>query len=136
VVPFLKLTSLTKLELNRAWQDGDFTHNQEQPSHVKDLTLFECHIGPSTARIFFLVFRFLKFFKLKECGLGHYGGAVRVDGGFTPASVLEGLQNSRHSLEELELLNNDPDWGVGPARSTDPNSFRQLGSLTDFTKLR
>jgi len=133
VVPFLKLTSLTKLELNRACQDSDFTHYQEQPSHVKDLTLFECHIGPSAARTFFLSFHFLKIFKFKEYGIDPHRGE---DGGFTPASVLEGLQNSRHCLEELELLNNDPGWGLGAARSTDPKSFRPLGSLADFTKLR
>jgi hypothetical protein len=133
VVPFLKLTSLTKLEVNRACQDGDFTHTQEQLSHVKDLTLFECHIGPSTPRTFFLSFHFLKNFKLKEGGIDPRRGE---DGGFTPASVLEGLQNSRHCLEELELLNNDPGWGLGAARSADPKSFRQLGSLADFTKLR
>jgi hypothetical protein len=135
VVPFLKLTSLTKLELNRACHDSDFTHTQEQPFNVKDLTLFECHIGPRTARTFFLSFHFLKFFKFKECGIERYEGAVRADGGFTPALVLEGLQNSRHCLEELELLNSDPDWGLGAARSTDPKSFRPLGSLADFTKL-
>jgi hypothetical protein len=133
VVPFLKLGSLTKLEVNRACQDGVFTHNQEQPSHVKDLTLFECHIGPSTARTFFLSFHFLKIFRFKECGIGPHRGE---DGGFTPASVLEGLQNSRHCLEKLELLNNDPGWGLGAARSTDPKSFCPLGSLADFTSLR
>jgi hypothetical protein len=61
VAPFLKLPSVAKLEFFWVNQELGFTHKQEQPSHMKDLTIFECHLDPA----FFTCFHFLKSFKYK-----------------------------------------------------------------------
>jgi hypothetical protein len=129
ILPYLKLKTVAEFKGGKIGSHvfpGGLSRFDDVVFTTNNVSLTQSNLKAEVMRRFCSCFYSLKRFEYQHAGVTS-GGLAR----FLPSAVREGLQNSKHCLEELILMNTDERWDFLHA-----DTINLLGPLTEFQNLR